>query len=94
MIRDIKCFIGFILLVSAIGAPVFLASGSAQAGFEIIFFDRDHRDHHRWDDREDRAYRRYYEENYHNRPFRPFQRLGHKIQRHYWNWRHQHHDDD
>lgn len=87
-------FICSFFLAAAIVAPtVVVAEAKAQeASFQVRVYDRDHRDYHHWDDREDRAYRRYLVEQ--RRSYREYNRQHHKVQKHYWNWRHSHPDHD
>jgi hypothetical protein len=56
------------------------------------YYDRDHKDYHNWDDRENRSYQQWTTENH--RDNRDFSHLKRKEQSEYWNWRHNHPDDD
>jgi hypothetical protein len=56
------------------------------------YYDKSHKDYHNWDDREAGAYQRWTTENH--RDNRDFAHLKHKEQSEYWNWRHDHPDDD
>ena len=76
-------------LVAALGGSVLLpATASAQPGVELRFYDRSHRDYHRWDGDEDRRYRAYLAERH--RRYLAFQRESRQRQRAYWQWRHEH----
>jgi hypothetical protein len=57
-------------------------------------YDRDRKDYHQWNDSEDRAYRQWYEQRYHGKEYRDFNRLKRKDQDDYWKWRHQRGDND
>jgi hypothetical protein len=51
-------------------------------------YDRRHKDYHNWDRREDESYRRWLEERHHG--YVQFERLKHRDQQAYWQWRHDH----
>jgi ABC-type nickel/cobalt efflux system permease component RcnA len=57
-------------------------------------YDRDHKDYHNWNDDEDRNYRQWYSQKYNGREYREYSRLNKRDQSAYWNWRHQHGDND
>jgi len=57
-------------------------------------YDRDHKDYHQWNDNEARAYRQWYEQRFHGKEYRDFERLKRKDQDDYWKWRHLHGDND
>ena len=76
-------------LVAALGGSVLLpATASAQSGVELRFYDRSHRDYHRWNGNEDRRYRAYLAERH--RRYLAFERASRDRQRAYWRWRHDH----
>ena len=52
------------------------------------WFDREHRDYHRWNRGEDARYRQFLAER--RRPFVGFRRAGRPLQLEYWQWRHDH----
>jgi len=76
------------ILATAILAPLAFTGCAAR----VRVYDEDHRDYHRWDDREDRAYRRYLGERHEE--YREFSQRSNEEQRDYWNWRHSHPDAD
>ena len=78
----------FLCLAVALIAPI----ASTGCAARVRIYDEDHRDYHRWDDREDRAYRRYLTER--NEGYREFSKRNHDEQRDYWKWRHDHPDSD
>ena len=55
-------------------------------------YDPYHKDYHNWDEREDGMYRRWLEERH--RVYVDYERLKHKEQREYWNWRHEHEEHE
>lgn len=57
-------------------------------------YDRQHKDYHNWNDDEDRNYRQWYTQKYNGREYREYDRLGKRDQTAYWDWRHQHGDND
>jgi Ni/Co efflux regulator RcnB len=57
-------------------------------------YDRDHKDYHNWNQDEDRNYRQWYTESHRDKEYREYNRLNKKDQNAYWNWRHQHGDND
>lgn len=92
--RFVNRYIGSLILATALVAPTAsLAAAQPQdAGVQIRFYDRDHKDYHNWDDREDRAYRNYLVEQH--RSYREFRHERRARQRAYWRWRHEHPDHD
>jgi hypothetical protein len=93
-LRHINRYFSLLLLGAALAAPVaVIASPQPQEGnVQVRIYDRDHRDYHNWDDREDRAYRRYLVVQH--RSYRSYQRQNYRVHRHYWQWRHNHPDND
>ena len=86
MIRGTLCAM---TLVATIGGSVlFPAPAHAESSVVIRFYDRDHRDYHRWNRGEDRRYRAYLAER-HQR-YLAFQRASRQRQIAYWRWRHLH----
>jgi hypothetical protein len=82
----------FTVMAALAGSAVLPATASAQERDhqrnERRFYDRNHRDYHRWNGDEDRLYREYLES--HHRRYRAFSRLSTSQQRAYWQWRHDH----
>lgn len=68
-------------------AGAFTSGCAVRAEGRVRYYDRDHEDWHRWDNREDQEYRRYIKEN--RREYREFRELNDEEKRDYWNWRHQ-----
>ena len=57
-------------------------------------YDRDHKDYHQWNGNEDHMYRQWYTESHNGKEYREYNKLKSKDQNAYWNWRHQHGDND
>jgi len=55
------------------------------------YYDKAHRDYHRWDKHEDAAYRHWITEERH-RKYVEFDHLRAEDQQRYWAWRHDHPD--
>jgi len=80
---------GALTLAAAIGGSALFATPAlAKSAVVIRFYDRDHRDYHRWDRDEDRRYRAYLAER-HQR-YLAFQRASRQRRIAYWRWRHEH----
>lgn len=56
-------------------------------------YDPYHRDYHRWDDHERGYYNQWVVET-HRDAHRDFRKLDKERQKEYWNWRHNHPDND
>jgi hypothetical protein len=85
----IRRTVGALTLAAAIGGSVlFPTPALAESGVVIRFYDRDHRDYHRWNRVEDRRYRAYLAER-HAR-YLAFRRASRQRQIAYWRWRHEH----
>jgi hypothetical protein len=54
--------------------------------------DRAHHDSHEWNDREDQAYKRYLRER--RKKDHDFEKASKREQKDYWNWRHNHPDEE
>jgi hypothetical protein len=54
--------------------------------------DHTHKDVHQWNSKEDQAYRRYLEG--HHKKYHEFSKASKRQQSDYWNWRHNHPDED
>jgi hypothetical protein len=92
--HHIDRYMGSLLLAAAIAAPTTIMAQpkGQEASVQVRVYDREHRDYHNWDDHEDRAYRRYLEGR--RETYREYHRQHYRAQRHYWNWRHSHPDND
>jgi hypothetical protein len=75
------------LAAAIAGSALFPAQALAKSAVVIRFYDRDHRDYHRWDRAEDVRYRAYLHER-HER-YLAFQRASRARQVAYWRWRHE-----
>jgi hypothetical protein len=102
--RKYRRYVGSFLLGTALIAP---AGVLANTNFQDVqddkhrdrddtnqkrYYDKKHKDYHTWDDREAGAYQRWSADNHVDK--RDFSQLNHKQQSEYWNWRHDHPDDD
>ena len=75
-------------VMAALGGSALLPAAAQAQGVELRFYDRSHRDYHRWDRDEDQRYRAYLAERH--RRYLAFQRASRQRQREYWRWRHEH----
>jgi hypothetical protein len=71
--------------IATIAASAILVEAKAQE-VTVRIYDSNHHDYHNWDAREDRAYRHYLVAKH--RTYVVYSRQHHKVQRHYWNYRH------
>jgi hypothetical protein len=94
ILRYLNRFISTIILASAVAAPALVTAAPRpqEANVQVRVYDRDHHDYHYWNDHEDRAYREYLEGRH--RTYVVYEHQNHKVQNHYWNWRHSHPDHD
>jgi hypothetical protein len=92
--RHTNLYISSLVLAAALAAPAMIKADPKPQGtsVQVRIYDRDHRDYHEWNDREDRAYRTYLVEQH--RHYIVFEKQHHRVQKHYWNWRHSHPDRD
>jgi len=93
-VRYMDRYISSLFLAAAIAAPTaIMAHPRPQEGsVQVRIYDREHRDYHDWNDHEDRAYRRYLAAQHWR--YREYNKQHHRVQGHYWNWRHSHPDRD
>lgn len=90
-------YLSSILLTAALAAPVaMLAVASPQDDNRHEqrertrrYYDRQHKDYHRWDSNEDHAYSRWQAEHHEKRPFIKLSTRQKSI---YWGWRHENPD--
>jgi hypothetical protein len=82
-----QTFSALTVMAGLAGSALLPAPAQAQ-GVQLRFYDRSHRDYHRWDRGEDRRYRMYLQERH--RRYRAFQRESRQRQLEYWRWRHEH----
>jgi uncharacterized protein YxeA len=54
------------------------------------YYDKHHRDYHKWDDHEDRAWHMYWEQRH--RPYVDWAAASEAQRQAYWDWRHNHSD--
>jgi len=84
----LKKMFSALTVMAALGGSVLLPVAAQAQGVELRFYDRNHRDYHRWNGDEDRRYREYLKEQ--RRRYRAFSRMNRNQQREYWRWRHDH----
>jgi hypothetical protein len=75
-------------IMAALGGSLVLPVAAQAQGISLRFYDRSHKDYHRWNSDEDRRYREYLNEQH--RRYRAFSRTNRVQQREYWRWRHDH----
>jgi hypothetical protein len=81
-------YIGVALLAAGIAAaPLALADDHDTHRY----YDRNHKDYHRWDDNEQRSYGIFLNENH--IAVHVFRKARPDEQQRYWNWRHEHPDE-
>jgi hypothetical protein len=81
-------YIASFFLTAAFVAPVAVVAAAAPQ--DDRYYDRNHKDYHKWDDREGDAWKRFIVENH--RKDHEFAKANKKEQQEYWNWRHSHPD--
>lgn len=94
-------YLSSLVLMGALAAPLALQAQDRDdhrdrndRNYNQRVYDRQHKDYHRWDDNENRNYQQWYAQNYNGRANRHYNQLSRKDQNAYWNYRHQHGDDD
>jgi hypothetical protein len=94
-------YLGTILLAGALATPLAIAKPvpaiqdheeRERERENRRVYDPYHKDYHNWDDREDRVYRGWLETRH--EAYVDYNRLKHKEQRAYWNWRHEHEEHE
>jgi hypothetical protein len=87
-------YIASLVLTAAFAVPVsIMAAPTPQsANVQVRFYDSDHKVYHNWDDRENRSWGAYLTEN--KRKPHEFKKAHKREQSQYWNWRHDHPDQD
>jgi hypothetical protein len=93
--RRLDWYLGSLLLVAVLIAPVGIRAKDRDKDHNCPanrYYDRDRKDCHNWDDHEGRTYQTWEEAQ--RKTHREFSRLKAKEQSEYWQWRHEHPDDD
>jgi len=88
--KHLASFLLTAALTAPLGAAFVAVPASAAPQDDRGFYDRDHKDYHKWDDHEQSAWSRYLAEKH--RKEHEFAKASHKEQQQYWNWRHDHPD--
>ena len=87
MYRYLSAFV----LGAALLAPVALRADDDHHRVKVkVYYDREGRDRHEWNDNESRSYRQYQTEQHQTREFN---RTNRQQQADYWRWRHAHPDN-
>jgi len=81
-------YIASLFVTAALTAPVAILAAPARQDNRV--YDKEHKDYHRWDDKENEAWRRFLAEKH--REEHEFAKATKKEQTEYWNWRHSHPD--
>jgi hypothetical protein len=81
---------GLIGAFARIGVLLSLMTVAGCGQQDSTVYDANHRDYHKWDDRESAAYQRWEAEN--RRPHQEYRDRRPEEQNDYWNWRHSHPD--
>jgi hypothetical protein len=82
-------FVSSFLLATAFCLPLVINGCAARASYRV--YDPYNRDYHQWDNNEVVYYQRWEVETH--RDHREFKKRQKDEQKEYWNWRHNHHDD-
>ncbi len=86
-------YLGSLLMGAALIAPVGAQANDRDRPCpDKGYYDRDHKDCHKWDDREARAYQGWAKAQ--RKTDREFDKLKDKERSEYWKWRHEHPDND
>jgi hypothetical protein len=87
-------YIASLFLTAALVVPLSIMAAPApqRASVQLRFYDSSHKDYHNWNDNENRAWGQYLTDN--NRKPQRFTRARKTEQSQYWNWRHDHPDDN
>jgi hypothetical protein len=85
--------VGTLVLATSVFASAYPTSAKPQdAGVSVRVYDSGHKDYHNWDDNEQKAWVEYQDQ--HHMKHRDFNKASKKEQADYWNWRHEHPDND
>ena len=83
--------ISSLFLTTALLAPAAIRANAAPQ-VSVRVYDRDHKDYHNWDDREGRSYETFRTD--HPKYNVTFGKTNRSQQKTYWNWRHEHPDQN
>jgi hypothetical protein len=85
-------YLASLFLTAALTAPMaaVITATPASAQDDRGYYDKEHKDYHKWDDHEQSAWGRYLAEKHHKD--HEFAKASHKEQQDYWAWRHSHPD--
>jgi hypothetical protein len=87
-------YITSLFLTAALVMPVAMMAAPApqRASVQVRYYDSGHKDYHNWNDNENHAWGVYLTEN--NRKTQQFRKAKKSEKSQYWNWRHEHPDDN
>ena len=98
--KGIRC-LSSLALMGALAAPLALQAQDRDdhqdrndRNYNQRVYDRQHKDYHQWNDNENRTYHQWYAQNNSGKANRNYNQLHRKDQDAYWNYRHQHGDDN
>ena len=85
-------YVASFALTAALTAPMaaVITATPASAQDDRGFYDKDHKDHHKWDDHEQSAWGHFLAEKH--RKEHEFAKANYTEQQEYWEWRHSHPD--
>src|ERR1035437_6928429 len=81
-------FLNMLLLTTALAMPLALSAQDHHDVAVKVYTDDRHHDSHQWNSDEDTKYRSYLQE--HHKKYRDFDKVSHRDQQSYWDYRHQH----
>ena len=83
-----------LVLTAALAAPLSMMAAPVpqKASVQVRVYDSNHKDYHNWDDNENHAWGQYLADNH--KKSHDFKKANKTEQSQYWNWRHDHQDDD
>jgi hypothetical protein len=82
-----RCIGALLLTIGLMAAPLALADDHDTHRY----YDRDHKEYHRWNDNEQRSYGVFLKENHIQ--VHVFRKAPPAERQQYWNWRHEHPDE-
>jgi len=97
--QRIHRYMGVFLVGATLIAPMALIAASnpqdreEKKEHQQRYYDRQHKDYHVWNKNEDGSFNRWKEEK-HDQTNRSFGKMKRTEQSEYWNWRHEHPDND
>jgi hypothetical protein len=87
-----RSYLGIFALAAALAAPLAIRADEHDRDHDKRYYDARRHDYHEWNEQEGRAYHRFLEER-HLRDH-DWEKASRKERQEYWNWRHEHPDED